>query len=504
MPIGGFGVGLYFDEKRVYLAELRKEFGTTQILRSAIEDIPAGATSEELAEAIRRALKKSGIRPGAVNVGLPEQDSMVRYFEIALLPRGERSAAIRFEAQKYVPFEVKNLYCDYLSFPDKNARRMRVLFLAAKRKTTDDALEAVRKAGLKTKAVETYSLAYVRALQAGPTTKGIAAIVDVAPDGIVQILLTQEKLILMTRRSSLPPPPVNAGMKDFDAVLAEVRLSLNYFSKTFKTLKIDQIVLCADLENEYRGLGPAVQQEFGVPVRALNPLSLYSKGVAYSPGLLAAVGMSLWNAQKGSERMNLLSAEKIRPADGAAALPPLEEKELLQRWGIGAALVGVAFVIALHFFMAGQVKNRRASLSPGRKTAYSSMKADQIKEKIAELEKRRDFLDKLLRKRNYLTEKMNELARTVPPDIRVTAFEYGDNETASGDGIMSLRIEGYVTVQESANELSTLNKLVNALTEDKTFMRGLDAVRIGSAQKIVKDGTPTLKFVLDASSREKP
>lgn len=511
--LGGEGIGLYFDAKCVYLAELRSQFGVIQLNHYAAEELPEGSWDdpEALTRAVASVIKKSGVTTTQANIAISEQESMVRYFEMPILPKKEWRNAIRFEAQKYVPFDVKTLYSDYNVTPDKPKKRMRVMFLAVKKKPADTLLSAARSAGLKIKALESYSLAYSRALYPDPDSqpKSIVAVLDLEKNHI-QIAVMQDGLVLMTRHNILNKPAildVAPALTDFSAISAELRLSLNYFSKNFKSLRIDQVVLCADLENEYRGLGNFLQQDSGIPVRAFNPVTLYGKQLPYSSGLVCAIGLALRDTTyKKNEKINIFTAEHIKLEDGILPLSPEDEKILFQKTIVVGFLVALVLIGLVYLAMGARIRAVRAEVL---KTAGISnvppelarASADEIKGRIAEIAKKNDFLTALVDKRTHATEKMSDLARLVPSEIHLSVFEYNDNEDNSGTSSIALRLEGHVIGAAAGGELAVLDELIKTMAGDKEFMRGLDEVKIASVQKTALDGAPALKFVLEATAR---
>ena len=142
-------VGLYIGQHRVSIAEVRSSFGRTRIVRCAEADIPGeqetGAEwAQAVARAVKEALRTSGIRAKTVAVGLSGLDAIVRYFEMPLLPHKEWADAVRFEVQKYLPFDLKGLAYDYHVAADKHRKQVRVLFVATRKELLADLTAGLR------------------------------------------------------------------------------------------------------------------------------------------------------------------------------------------------------------------------------------------------------------------------------------------------------------------------------------------------------------------------
>src|SRR3989338_196726 len=160
------GVGIYIGPKSICAAEVRKNFGQFQLTKFAelpwTHDPSADPTEKNsLSQKIREALSRAGIQTSAVACGLSGKEVIVRYLDMPLLPKNERKAAVRYQAQKYVSFEMKELYYSFDISVDRQGKRMKVLFLAAKKTVVSDYLALLSSIGLKASALEPAALSLI-------------------------------------------------------------------------------------------------------------------------------------------------------------------------------------------------------------------------------------------------------------------------------------------------------------------------------------------------------
>ena len=94
---------------------------------------------------------------------------------------------------------------------------------------------------------------------------------------------------------------------------------------------------------------------------------------------------------------------------------------------------------------------------------------------------------------------MNALSKITPPNILLTKLSYYGELTTQGATEVTLKIDGYVLSTEAGGELSTVNKFVAQLSEDKEFMRGFPEIRVGRTSKDDVDNHSVVRFTLDCS-----
>ena len=123
-------VGLYIDAETISVLSGQAMGSSVNVtgfseLRVATNLEGEGEAKQRTLDQIKTALNRAGAQAKNVLVTIPGDGSMTRHFELPPLPKKEERNAVRFEAQKYVPFDVKNLYYDYETYLDKRTSRGR-------------------------------------------------------------------------------------------------------------------------------------------------------------------------------------------------------------------------------------------------------------------------------------------------------------------------------------------------------------------------------------------
>ncbi|MBI2094572.1 MAG: pilus assembly protein PilM [Candidatus Omnitrophica bacterium] len=477
-------MGVYIGPKNICAAEVRKNFGQFQLAKFAelpwTHDPSADpAEKNSLSQKIREALSKAGIQTTALACGLSGKEVIVRYLDMPLLPKNERKTAVRYQAQKYVSFEMKELRYSFDIHVDRQAKRMKVLFLAAKKTVVSDYLALLSSIGLKISALEPAALSLIRALFYAAPSKNAdpALILDVHNDGAVNIVISRSGMILLSRDCNISKFAENPQPLDFASLAGEVRLTLNYFSRNFAGEKITHVVLCADDAPEIGDWEERLRGEFGIPVGHGTPSGLTLPRQAwFSSPMLIAAGLAMREADETeSAKLNLTpEGSEKEPAESEAMFAG-SEREVFKRWVSGHAAAVAASVLAAHFLVGFQTSALRGQVS---RTAPLA----ELRQKESGLARENDFLRALTADRTYLTTKMGEMARVVPVPVQLLSWRYRNEETETAGEAVSSEIRWEVLADNAGTALLETNRLINVLQGNPGFMAGFSQVRMGSSQ----------------------
>jgi type IV pilus assembly protein PilM len=135
------------EVKAVELTEVGDQLVITGFGHSKI------AQKEGARDAIADALRRSGIKTKRVATAVSGRSVIVRYINMVPMADEELKSALRFEADKYIPFELDEvvLDCARLEDPNDNAagqKEMKVLLVAVKRNLIDEHVQIIQGLGL--------------------------------------------------------------------------------------------------------------------------------------------------------------------------------------------------------------------------------------------------------------------------------------------------------------------------------------------------------------------
>lgn len=520
------GIGLYIDTYRVFAVQLSKKYGRVGLMGYA--DAEYDPTAEEGADpkrptlgvAFNTVLTKLGADTKSVAGALPGKDSIVRYFEMPLIPKEEWPTAIRYEAQKYVTLSTEDLYVNYEVFRDVAQKRMHVVFLASSKAVVHKLMETYLDAGLDLHALEPIPLSLVRAfLSENPIKEGeIHSIIDLHADGVIHILLVRGPVLLMARDSViLKSQEGNEDVRvpDYRALMTEINLSFSYFLKNFKNEEIKSVYLLKEQGDIFYDWDKRLSNELGMIVETFSLNKLFGTAKEYSPGRSIALGLALREVAKTQyKNTNLIPSDVLKTQKKAveslaaaevAKTTVVDDRSVVQKKILLVAGGVAAVVIVIHVLLMLIVMSQKNALDKLLKNIAKPSSVSNISAPVAELsltdkrmKEQLKYLSALMENRVTWTVKMAEIARTLPASVEISSMIYNDNVLKDGGIVRSVHIDGRVYVQGANNPLDDVNRFAVGLKSDKEFMRGLSEVKIVSIHRSAE----RIDFVIECKGSE--
>lgn len=232
-------VGVDIGSHAIKAVELAPAGARYKVLHAGMTETPAGAVKEgavvepqALGLALRQVLAKAGIKPGRVVSAVGGQAVIVRELKLPPMSDDELKQAARFEAERYIPYGVREVNMDFDVIgetTEDNQRKMVVLLVAARREIVDKHVQALESAGLQPFVLDVESFAVMRALdtQAHRNGDGEAAVfVDLGAE-TTDIVITEGGAMRLTRN-------VNIGGDSLTKAIAS-RMDMEF--KTAEQLK---------------------------------------------------------------------------------------------------------------------------------------------------------------------------------------------------------------------------------------------------------------------------
>jgi type IV pilus assembly protein PilM len=339
-------LGLDISSSSVKLVELgRDKLGKLVLERCAIEPLERGWITdgnvekfEEVAEAMRRVVKKSGTRTRRVAMALPPSAVITKKI---ILPGGlsdqDLEVQVEAEANQYIPFSLDEVSLDFcvIGPSPTSAGDVEVLIAASRREKVQDRQGLAEAAGLKPMIVDVDSyasrLAAGRLIQALPN-QGIDTMVALFEVGafttsmqvirndevlydrdqafggaqLTQLIVRQygfspEEAETKKRNGDLPEDYGSGVLKPFvESMAQEVARALQFFFTSTPHNKVDYVMLAGG-SAALPGLTDAVTMHTSFPCNLANPFEGMQVGEAVrekkmrreAPSYLTSCGLAL-------------------------------------------------------------------------------------------------------------------------------------------------------------------------------------------------------------------
>ena len=339
-------LGLDVSSSSVKLVELSRDKSGNLILeRCAIEPLERGWISDgniekfdEVAEAVRRLVKKSGAKTKNVAMALPPSAVITKKI---IIPGGlsdiELELQVEAEANQYIPFPLDEVSLDFcvIGPSSSSSGDLDVLIAASRREKVQDIQGLAEAAGLKPVVVDVESyasrLATARLIENLPN-KGVGTIVALFEVGalttsmqvirddevlydrdqafggaqLTQLIVRQygfslEEAETKKRSGELPDDYESSVLKPFvESMVQEIGRALQFFFTSTPHNKVDYIMLAGG-SSALPGLTNAVTQHTTFPCNLVNPFDGMEMGDAVrlkrmtreAPSYLTSCGLAL-------------------------------------------------------------------------------------------------------------------------------------------------------------------------------------------------------------------
>jgi len=344
-------LGLDISSSSVKLVELgRDKAGNLVLERCAIEPLERGWITDgnvekfdEVAEAVRRLVKKSGTRTRDVAMALPPSAVITKRI---ILPGGlsdqELEVQVEAEANQYIPFPLDEVSLDFcvVGPSTTSVGDLDVLIAASRREKVQDIQGLAEAAGLKPVVVDVESyasrLATSRLIQSLPN-KGVGTIVALFEVGalttsmqvirddevlydrdqafggaqLTQLIVRQygfssEEAENKKRSGELPDDYESSVLRPFvDSMVQEIARALQFFFTSTPHNKVDQIMLAGG-SAALPGLTAAVTKQTSFSCSLVNPFDGMEVGdgvrlkkmTREAPSYLTSCGLALRRFQR--------------------------------------------------------------------------------------------------------------------------------------------------------------------------------------------------------------
>jgi len=154
-------VGLDIGTRLIKLVEISYEGNVKKLTKLHSEEISSPFAAEDTKKALNTLLEKAKLTTTEVIISLSAPSAIVRFINMPKMKQEELKNALRFEAEKYIPFNINEVVIDALILEDapEDSRQMRVLLAAAKKNVVDSRLAMLKDVGLSTVVIDVDSFA---------------------------------------------------------------------------------------------------------------------------------------------------------------------------------------------------------------------------------------------------------------------------------------------------------------------------------------------------------
>lgn len=475
-------LGIYFNSDGIAVAKLegKDNFSTTFLPYSSLseelvlKDANLKIKTEALLKRVLREVDVTNIKHA--HISITDKRTIFRYLTLPSLTNKELKLALPIEAEKYIPFKIENISWNYTKTSLYREKKVRVAFLGIKRDFMSELIEIINNIGLGVKSIESSSFATLSALlklkKISKKEKNYVVFIVSKEDGELTIFC--EKFPYFSRYTKLPLTA--EGVPDVSKISKEIRLTLDYYKREYKSKKLSRLFLIGKKEylEYYSSLSDAIDLEMkNIAVEDLlgDKVSTLAEVKAYYTGLYKQrakdVNIDLKKEMEAKEKKSEKDQEKKLLESGNEA--PLRILPLVIILAVGI-LIGVAFVIEA---------NRRALPQKDRREELLSSLADTYDTNVEEIKRKNLSLEKLNKKNTELIREYNKLKAITNIDKRTTSIiSFVLDRLTEGMWFKDIRLKkdnklkdysislkGYIYLDSAQEESSSLNRFISRLKQ---------------------------------------
>jgi type IV pilus assembly protein PilM len=306
-------IGIDVGSSSIKLVQLKDNKGSYQLLNLGIIPLPPEAIvdntlmdSASISAAIKNLVASLGVKLKDVACSISGNSVIIRKIVLQAMPSEELEDQITWEAEQYIPFDIKDVNLDFqILSPDvADPSKMNVLLVASKKDIISDYVSVFNEAGMQLSVVDVDSFAVQNAYELNHESKpdDILALINIGAS-VMNINIVKEGITLFTRdvqmggnlyteeiqkQLGMSGEDAESGkmlaqernnkalidviLKVNDTITLEIGRSLDFYNSTAGDDRITAIFISGGCSKVYN-LVDTISEKIGLPVEAINPFA---------------------------------------------------------------------------------------------------------------------------------------------------------------------------------------------------------------------------------------
>jgi len=510
-------IGIYISSKYIDIVLLKGSRLAPVLLDFIRQELPDAKTEEpgntdtrySISAVMKSAMGRLKVssRPVVCTV-LPSSDTIIRYFNMPLLPKSEQFQAVRFEAKKYIPFKIDEIESAFKIVPaGKNKKFMDVFFVSVAKDVLNVYLDRFSAAGIKPYSVDiiSFSLLSVMLINKKIDLKDTLAILYIDNDRCNMSIHIMESGMPFINRDI----KIIAEDKDafFEKIVSELRVSVDYYRRQKTGRDVIRIIICG--EELFAGLDAFVADELKIITETFFNFPKIKNADKIPASSVIAIGAALQGLGNSDYSVNFSKFEAI-----------IQKRQSFNIFAIEAIaaifLIAITSVISYMPLMSVKSKLKQLEAVSGHlKGAARGLSVDQLSEMKQRLIEDVGLLHLVKDKRISIAEKLSNLSKHVADtrdslsgvwidDFRFSQMYLSESKGAPYDVMREISVSGSVFLPEGTGEADLINMFFDALKSDAEFMCTLNDIELSSIEKKQINKKSFVSFNVSAYSGDVP
>jgi len=230
-PFYKHALGIEINHNSINIVELKLQ-KEKPILTSFESEIFSNKGEVNLANTIENMISRCGVKSNIAVIAIDDSEIFTQKLVFPILKPKELKEAVKWEIDKYIPYEKDTYYYDFCILNDKfNSKDMHVLIATVKKTVIDEIINDMDKLNIKILAIEGKSFALARNL-----SEPNCLMVDINHNDS-KIIVFQEHIAIMIRDSE----------SSMDKIIFEVNQTLEWCKVQNQNIEINKIYINGNL-----------------------------------------------------------------------------------------------------------------------------------------------------------------------------------------------------------------------------------------------------------------
>jgi len=503
-------LGFFWGEDRITVVEFDKNAPVKVIVSplgsksSAASPFSSNLTEEiQITAMLQKMLKDNAITGGSFYVSLPMKEIILRSFMIPFVKTEDIQNAIKFEARKYMPFDIQDISFVYHATPvgEGPGKRLQVIFYAARKEALDRYDRIFKQIKAEGAYFEPYMVSLSKSLlfqkEITPTDHVAFLTLD---NALGRICFIDKGIPQFNREFSIKSAPSadeNADANETlnSKIINEVGNSFDFYARQFNGERIEKMLIVSDFVQ--MGLLNSLETELKVKIKKYSPVVTTGiEGQSNDMGAVYALGACVAPPMDSLAGFNFIGDKKNKPSYGDGVVNPLGSyKELIGvLLACVVALAGGYFVIQL-LLKTPKLQYDQLSAKGG---VFSSESTDNIK---AELQDNIDKLTQLksIRTESDLTKVLFKVASHLPKGAKLSSLTVNYDQNGPNNAQITIEMSGSVFNDDPNEEFAAVDQIFSDFKNDKDLSKYVNAVHLGPLQRQTLNGRQITGFTIQCT-----
>ncbi len=503
-------IGFFWDEDKITIVEFEKNL-PLQVVSSRLGPSKASAASPfssslteeiQITATLQKMMHDNHITGGTFYVSLPAREIILRSFIIPFVKPDVIQNAVKFEAKKYMPFDIQDVVFVYHTFPfaEGATKRLQVIFFAARKEVFNRYERIFKQVNTQVTYCEPYMVSLTKALLFRKEIK--------ATDHLAFLILGKNLGRICFIDQGIPQFirefPLNLGSELLEGaepseemnskIVNEVGNSFDFYARQFSGDRIEQMLVSSDFIQ--RELMNSLETELKVKLTKFSPvIPLGMRGQSNDIDAIYAMGACVNPPTETLAALNFLKSPKSKYSVSSGLGILSSYKEILYVF-----LMCLTVLTGIFFFNQMRLKTLQqqyAKLS-AQEGAFLNETVDSIQ---AQTQQSADKLSqyKGIRTRSDITFVILKVASHLPQGVLINnlslAYDSGDSVTAH----VSIDMKGDVFKEDPDEQIAVVNKVFSDLKHDQELSKFITNVNLVSLNREQFQGRQVTGFTIHCS-----